>query len=188
MLVRWPPPRQLNVIPLRFLKTNLGSGLVIHLNGTSYQLRALLVWPGRRALNGIRELSARSLSTEGLRVTIWGGLTNRWTRAESAGLSSARLECLRSCSPPRQLNRYPAPLFENQLSAWPRDSHGWHVERNRALLVWPGRRRALNGIRELSARSLSTEGLRVTIWGGLTNRWTRAEPAGFVIDNRRSVS
>src|SRR6266849_73473 len=80
------------VIPLRFLKTQ----------NSAMEPRDSLGWcvdgfaRGRRGepalvlrlLNGDCERRARSLSTEGLRVTMQGGITNRWTRAESARLSS----------------------------------------------------------------------------------------------------
>jgi len=48
-----------------------------------------------------------------LRVTIWGRITNRWTRAESGELLIDNLSVVQS-SAAASTQPYPASLFENQ--------------------------------------------------------------------------
>src|ERR1700674_4832797 len=108
-----------------------------------------------------------------------GDRTNRWTRAESAGLSSTSCPS-RGCFPPRQLNRSRASLFENTIAVtWLRRCAR---RRETARLLDLRLRDVSVGAwsRETPRYSLLTENQeRVTIRGARTNRWTRAESAGL---------
>src|SRR5437588_5126882 len=92
------------VIPLRYLKTPTGYVVAADAGVVASEHRAHnRLGPGGNARCVGTETMRALVANNWSRVTITGGLTNRWTRGEPAGFSATAC-VLRSCVRPRQLH------------------------------------------------------------------------------------
>jgi hypothetical protein len=91
---------------------------------------------------------------------------------------------------PRQLNRYPASLFENKnvqrglVIDLGGTSKASRTAPDGSIALAASELRWLKATCARRARSLFTENrLRVTMQGGITSHWTGARISGLLIDN-----